>query len=226
MKYLIILATSYLTSCGAAQEAATTEDPSIAAVATGSSSKEDKESQGSQGSKGDKGEKGDKGDKGDTGVATQGAAGTAGADGVDGIDGASASLVDAFDSSGVKFGQLYGVNWSSNLYYVVNSNNDRFEVDQTNGTFPYAYIVYAGANCTGEKRLLLTNGKFANVYVDGRDSSLVRMTGQNLGAFNYQSRVPSATNCQNAVGSTTNSYASGNYTGISTYPLGRIDIEN
>lgn len=203
-----------LVSCGKDESSLPTE---MAGVATGST---DKDNRGEKGDKGEKGEKGDKGDKGTGETGTQGVQGTAG------TNGTSAQVFDVYDQTGAKFGELYSVNWTSNLYLVVNSVNDRFEVDQTNGTFPYAYIVYSGLNCTGTKRLLLQNGKFANVYLDGTDSTLVRMSGQNLGVFNYQSRVPAATSCQNASGSTTNSYAASTYTMSFTYPLGRLDIEN
>lgn len=220
--YLGVLASILLASCGAEDKSPT----ALAGQATTATSTDNR------GDKGDKGEKGEKGDKGETGSGKDGSTGTKGTNGTNGVagtngtNGTSSQVFDVFDSSGIKFGELYGVNWSSNLYYVVDSANDRFEVDQTNGTFPYAYIVYSGLNCTGTKRLLLQNGKFANVYVDGTDSTLVRMAGQNLGAFNYQSRVPAGTSCQNASGSTTNSYASQTYAPSFTYPLGRLDIEN
>ena len=169
----------------------------------------------------ERGDRGEKGEKGDTGsIGTQGATGSQGA------TGASAHKSNVFDQNNVLIGELYGVNSTTNLYYVANSNNDRFEIDQTWGTVPSAYILYSGLNCTGTKRLMLPNGKFANVYIDASSNTLVRMTGRDQGLFNYQSRIPAGNSCQNATNSALNSYVSSDYTATFVYPMGRLGVEN
>ena len=182
-----------------------------------------------------KGEKGDKGDKGEQGIAgqdgldgTNGIDGINGTNGVDGADGEDAHALVLINMAGDEIGQVYWLNASNGDYWVVTDDGARLEVDQTEGWFPNAYLLYAGPNCTGERRVAITNGVFANVFIDGRDNTtLVKAIGPNLGSFTYQSRVPFSNSCQNTAGTSLVSNASEDWVNpFGAYPLGRMLIKN
>lgn len=212
--------------------------------------KGDKGEQGAAGEKGERGEKGEKGDKGDTGeTGAQGAIGATGAQGIqgqtgsqgtpgingtdgedgangqDGTDGEDAHKLTLIDMSDNVIGQVYYLSPTTNDFWVV-SGASRMEIDQTEGTFPNAYLVFSGADCTGTKRLVITNGTWANTFVDARNTTLVQATGKNLGTFNYASRVAQTSSCANTSGSTLVSYATQVPSLPFTYPVGRVYIAN
>lgn len=177
---------------------------------------------GSQGVAGDQGAQGIQGSQGTAGVA--GATGAQGAQGVQGVAGAAAQTLRLI--SGAEFvGDVYSIDKSSGDFWTVNGAL-RMEISRTAGTFPKAYLVFSGLNCTGTARIVLLNGYFANVYLRGDNSTVVKADGANLGAFNYLSRMPQSTNCQNATGSTTVAWAYSTPTLPFTYPVASPEIEN
>ena len=170
------------------------------------------------------GEDGEDGINGTNG--TDGADGIDGNDGADGEDGIDAHTLELVDMNGNSVGHVYYLDGSTNDYWVAGANKMRFEIDSTDGTFPYAYLLYSGLNCTGTKRMLIPNGKFANVYLDARDNTLVKAVGANLGNFNYQSRVTQSNSCSNSTGTALVSYETEVPTLPFAYPLGRVYIAN
>jgi hypothetical protein len=212
--------------------------------------KGDKGEKGDDGKEGQKGEAGEQGTQGEAGKAgetgaqgfagqdgkdgndgtdglngTQGVQGIAGSQGIPGEPGESSHKLILTDMANRNLGEVYYLNDFTGYYWVVRGNM-RFEIEATGGTFPNAYLAFSGANCTGEKRVVIINGKFANVFVDGRNGTPVKASGANLGSFPFQSRVSGTNSCSNEVGSTLVSYIATVPVLAFPYPLGRVYIEN
>lgn len=152
--------------------------------------------------------------------------GVAGTNGTNGTNGVDAANINVLNPDGSILGALININYSTNEYYVLATNGLRYQFDPTSGHFPNAYRVFSGANCTGTSRIVITNGQFGNVFVDGtNDTVTYKTTSQNLGTWNYASRIPGATNCQNTSGSALRTYTY-EQTTLPRYPLTNTEIQN
>lgn len=192
---------------------------------------------GVDGTAGTQGEQGETGAQGIQGVAgadgIDGAAGADGAQGVAGADGAAgAAGADGTDAQTLRLvsgstyiGDVYSLDKTTNDYWTVRGAM-RMEIDRTDGTFPYAFLVFSGAGCTGTSRLMIPNGYFANTYVKGSTGIVVQATGANLGSFSYASRMAQSTNCVDTSGSVSISWAYTMPTLAFTYPVVSPEIEN
>lgn len=182
---------------------------------------------GKDGAQGQTGASGIDGQNGTNGIdGLGGVAGANGVNGVDGQDGQDAATVNVIKSDGSILGRLIDIYVSNNEYYVLTPAGIRLQYEHSTGVLRNVYLVFAGANCTGEARIMIENGVFGNVFVDGRDNTtLYKTTGQNLGTFVYQSRIPKSNGCQNASGSALRSHAYEQINGM-TYPIINTEIEN
>lgn len=223
---IVLVLSLKLFGCGAADSAALTAADDLSASKVNSTSTDNR---GEKGEKGEKGDKGDNGSGGKSGVdgakGVDGTNGVAGATGATGPAGTAAHKLTLVDMNDSEIGDVYYLNAATSKYSAANGSF-RFEIDQTDGTFGYAYLVFSGLNCTGTKRMVLVNGAFANTYVDGRDGSLIKAKGLNLGTFNFLSRVATATNCANVTSSTLVSFDVEVPTLPFSYPPGRVYIRN
>jgi len=156
---------------------------------------------------------------------TNGQDGIAGTNGLNGEAGQDALTVNALNPDGSILGRFLGLNTATNEYYVIDGKN-RYQITKSSGALPNAYLVFAGLDCTGESRLVMQNGMFSNVFIDGRDNTTAwKMKGQNLGSFTRLSRIPAANSCQNESGLSTNSYQYEQII-LPRYPLTGVDIKN
>lgn len=156
----------------------------------------------------------------------QGIQGIQGQQGIAGTNGIDAANINVINPDGSILGALININYSTNEYYILATNGLRYQFDPTSGHFPNAYRVFSGANCTGTSRIVITNGQFGNVFVDGtNDTVTYKTTSQNLGTWNYASRIPGATNCQNTAGSALRTYTY-EQTTLPRYPLTNTEIDN
>lgn len=149
------------------------------------------------------GENGAKGELGQTGV--QGAQGAAGPQGQQGPEG-SISPVIVTDAAGLKIGDLLFADSTS--FAVVMEDGLRAKVEN-NGYTENMRTYFSGAACSGTRRAVMLNGQFGNFALDNfaNDGTFWRLTGNNLGSYNYQSREDGDGVCDNATGSITNSFA-------------------
>lgn len=182
---------------------------------------------GKDGLQGKQGEQGIAGRDGIDGAAGQdGSNGIDGQDGLAGTDGTDAANINVLNPDGSILGSLVSVNYSTNEYYVVTDDNLRLQYEHTTGTLKNVYLLFSGLNCTGEMRVMIENGVFGNVFIDGRDNTTTyHATGRNLGTFNYLSRVPKANSCQNTSGDALRSHAAEIIT-LGYYPVLGTEIQN
>jgi hypothetical protein len=189
--------------------------------------------QGKPGADGKAGRDGKDGQDGQQGIAGRdGIDGLAGQDGSNGIDGVAgtngvdAANINVLNPDGSVLGSLIDIYVVNNEYYVLTPTGLRLQYEHSTGALRNVYLVFSGLNCAGTARIMIENGVFGNVFVDGRDNATIyKTTGHNLGTFAYQSRIPKATTCQNASGSILRSHAYEQVT-LSNYPLTNTEIEN
>lgn len=153
----------------------------------------------------------------------QGIQGIAGTNGANGIDAAN---INVLNPDGSILGSLIDIYVLNNEYYVLTPNGLRLQYDQGTGALHNVYMLFSGANCTGTSRILIENGVFGNVFVDGRNNTTIyKTTGKNLGTFVYQSRIPKSNGCQNTGGSVAKTYAYEQVT-LLNYPLTNTELDN
>lgn len=142
---------------------------------------------GPQGPRGPSGAQGPSGQAGPQGA--QGPKGDQGPQGPAGSGGSSADAIAVNDATGALVGHLMGLDSNGDLLVV--NGKQRLRVDPTSGTFPEPFIVFAGQDCTGEKRTTVVVGEWANVFADPAQDGqgkILAATGADLGRFSYQSR--------------------------------------
>lgn len=187
-------------------------------------------SQGRDGKDGVQGQAGTAGINGVDGIAGQdgvnGQQGISGVNGINGTNGTDAANINVLNPDGSILGSLIDIYVSNNEYYVLTPTGLRLQYEQSTGVLRNVYLVFSGLNCTGTARIMIENGVFGNVFVDGRDNATIyKTTGHNLGTFVYASRLPKSTTCQNASGSILRSHAYEQVT-LSNYPLTNTEIDN
>lgn len=194
----------------------------------GANGKDGKDGQdGVDGQNGIQGEQGIAGQDGQQGIqGIQGQQGQQGQQGVAGANGTDAATVNVLNPDGSILGRLIDIYVVNNEYYVLTPDGLRLQYEHATGVLRNVYMLFSGANCTGTARIMIENGVFGNVFIDGRDNTtLYKTTGKNLGTFNYASRLPKTTGCQNSSGSSLRSHAYEQIT-LSNYPLTNTEIDN
>lgn len=194
----------------------------------GANGKDGKDGQdGVDGQNGIQGEQGIAGQDGQQGIqGIQGQQGQQGQQGVAGANGTDAATVNVLNPDGSILGRLIDIYVVNNEYYVLTPDGLRLQYEHATGVLRNVYMLFSGANCTGTARIMIENGLFGNVFIDGRDNTTIyKTTGKNLGTFNYASRLPKTTGCQNSSGSALRSHAFEQVTGM-TYPIINTEIEN
>lgn len=172
-------------SCGTSQA----DDGAVIACDNGTTAKA------KNGKDGAKGKDGADGAAGATGA--QGAQGVAGTTGATGAAGAGVAMPKMIDGSGTVLGDFVFEDSNANFWFM--RSGLRFEVTRADGYFPNAYVFYSGPACTGEMRITMVNGRFANVYVEYETNKILKAVGNRAASFNYQSRRAPGS-CANIVG--------------------------
>jgi hypothetical protein len=123
--------------------------------------------------------------------------GVNGTNGTNGTNGVSAYQPKVATLAGLELGRLVTIDNQTNRYWLIRDDGTRLEIARDGSLFASNYFYYSGLNCTGERRMVRSNGQWANTAFNDFDDKIYRQ-GSAYTTFTYLSRATST--CTNTSG--------------------------